>query len=203
MRRVLKIALATAAIGLGTMATPAFAAVTVVGPAATATTCLNFSFSGATETSCAGGYTGNLITGTSMTNSTGVAALSALGAGTTYLAQITNSSGFGGSGGNVIDFGTTLTGTVVIGIHYGGAGDSGGEATSFFAFNAGSGVSSITVTGRTGTQIPFGLSNAALFENGGPVPEPATWGMMLLGLAGIGVAVRRSKRRNPALLQIA
>ena len=33
------------------------------------------------------------------------------------------------------------------------------------------------------------------------VPEPSTWGMMLLGFAGIGFAMRR--RRQPALAQIA
>ena len=37
----------------------------------------------------------------------------------------------------------------------------------------------------------------------GVVPEPATWGMMLLGFAGIGMVVRRSRKRNPAMLQIA
>lgn len=37
----------------------------------------------------------------------------------------------------------------------------------------------------------------------GAVPEPGTWGLMLLGFAGIGMAVRRSRKRNPALLQIA
>jgi PEP-CTERM motif len=34
-----------------------------------------------------------------------------------------------------------------------------------------------------------------------PVPEPATWGMMLVGFAGIGMAMRR--RRQPALAQLA
>ena len=33
------------------------------------------------------------------------------------------------------------------------------------------------------------------------VPEPATWGLMLLGFGGIGVALRR--RRKPALAQLA
>jgi hypothetical protein len=33
------------------------------------------------------------------------------------------------------------------------------------------------------------------------VPEPATWAMMLIGFAGIGMAMRR--RRNPALAQLA
>ena len=37
----------------------------------------------------------------------------------------------------------------------------------------------------------------------GAVPEPATWGLMLLGFSGIGMAIRRSRKRNPALLQIA
>ena len=36
----------------------------------------------------------------------------------------------------------------------------------------------------------------------GAVPEPATWGMMLLGFAGIGVAMRRRQRHNGPLMQI-
>ena len=35
----------------------------------------------------------------------------------------------------------------------------------------------------------------------GPVPEPATWAMMLVGFGGIGLAMRR--RRRPVLAQIA
>ena len=35
------------------------------------------------------------------------------------------------------------------------------------------------------------------------VPEPATWGLMLLGFAGVGVAMRRSRKRKPALMQLA
>ena len=34
-----------------------------------------------------------------------------------------------------------------------------------------------------------------------PVPEPATWAMMLLGFGAVGFAMRR--RRRPALLQVA
>jgi hypothetical protein len=37
----------------------------------------------------------------------------------------------------------------------------------------------------------------------GAVPEPATWGMMLLGFAGIGMAMRRGRKQSGRLLQIA
>jgi hypothetical protein len=48
-----------------------------------------------------------------------------------------------------------------------------------------------------------GVSHVALFDNGGaPVPEPATWALMLLGFGGIGFAMRRG-RRNLALQQLA
>jgi hypothetical protein len=36
-----------------------------------------------------------------------------------------------------------------------------------------------------------------------PVPEPATWAMMLLGFGGIGMTMRRKQRRNGALMQVA
>lgn len=37
----------------------------------------------------------------------------------------------------------------------------------------------------------------------GGVPEPGTWALMLLGFAGVGVAMRRSRRRQPGLMQVA
>ncbi len=47
------------------------------------------------------------------------------------------------------------------------------------------------------TQNAFEIDNLAI----GAVPEPATWAMMLLGFAGIGVSLRR--RRKPVLAQLA
>ena len=35
------------------------------------------------------------------------------------------------------------------------------------------------------------------------LPEPGTWGLMLLGFAGVGVAMRRSRTSKPALMQLA
>ena len=37
----------------------------------------------------------------------------------------------------------------------------------------------------------------------GTVPEPATWAMMLVGFAGIGLSLRRRKRSSAALRQLA
>jgi hypothetical protein len=55
--------------------------------------------------------------------------------------------------------------------------------------------SSFQVTRFEGTQIVASVTGA--------VPEPATWAMMLLGFGGIGMALRRSKRRRRALMQFA
>lgn len=40
-------------------------------------------------------------------------------------------------------------------------------------------------------------------QNGNPVPEPATWAMMLMGFGATGVAMRRSRRRKGLITQIA
>jgi hypothetical protein len=36
-----------------------------------------------------------------------------------------------------------------------------------------------------------------------PVPEPATWALMLLGFGGVGMAMRRSRRNSRTLMQVA
>jgi hypothetical protein len=48
-------------------------------------------------------------------------------------------------------------------------------------------------------------NSAAILETGGvtPVPEPATWAMMLVGFGATGLAMRRSRRRKTTLAQIA
>jgi hypothetical protein len=42
-------------------------------------------------------------------------------------------------------------------------------------------------------------NSGAILETKPPVPEPATWAMMLLGFAGIGFAVRRARTTKPAI----
>lgn len=47
------------------------------------------------------------------------------------------------------------------------------------------------------------LGGSITIRSANVVPEPATWGMMLLGFGAAGFALRRSRRRRPDLLQIA
>ena len=183
------LATAACAIALG-LSSPAAAVTYINTVPATATHCDTIGFTGISATSCDGGYIGNLLQGT--LQDPGLAALQALGySGTgTYLQKLDSLSG------NTIDFTTLLTGVTYIGIHYGGGGvGDNQEATSFFKFDAGAGVDSFTFNRN-------GLSNAVLFQTGG-VPEPATWALMLVGFAGMGTALRRSRKMNGGLPQIA
>lgn len=172
-------------LGVGLGAVPASAATVVVGPPATATSCSAISFTGITANACAGGYEKNLLKGT--VQDPGLAALKALGyvGDGSYLQKLDELSG------NSINFSSLLVGTTFIGIHYGGGGDEGGGATSFFRFDAGSGVDSFDFNRN-------GLSNAVLFRTGqmGAVPEPATWMFMLLGMTGVGFAMRRKDKQT-------
>lgn len=195
----LRRALIAGAALIGSLALPSMAQATVqVNPAATVSPCTNFTFS-VTITACAGGYSNNLLL-SSVTNSTGLAALAALGApstGTFLEAKLENLDSTTG----VINFTTMLTGMTVFAMHAGGAGD-GDQGTFFFQFDAGAGIDVITVTDRLNSNST-GLSNAALFQTGaGAVPEPGTWAMMLLGFGAMGVSLRR-RRQTQALLQAA
>ena len=50
--------------------------------------------------------------------------------------------------------------------------------------------------GATGSFIGEGtVNNGVISLNFRPVPEPATWAMMLVGFAGIGMAMRRMRAR--------
>jgi len=87
---------------------------------------------------------------------------------------------------------------------------SGAAVQLFFTPNAGTN----TLTLQTGNllanttyrfQYAANMGSAGSLSGNGTfypaVPEPATWGMMLLGFGGIGFAMRR--RRQPALAQLA
>ena len=59
-------------------------------------------------------------------------------------------------------------------------------------------------TGTWATNAQQGVSHIAFFGSPGTaVPEPATWAMMLLGFGAAGTALRRGRRKDSKLLQIA
>jgi hypothetical protein len=102
---------------------------------------------------------------------------------------------------------------------------------TFATSNAGNGVAGFTfvvddeqqayvnaILGGTAlNNIRIGLGATLLGETGGPdsftainlrtvplVPEPGTWAMMLLGFAGMGIAMRRNRRRSGStIMQLA
>lgn len=61
-------------------------------------------------------------------------------------------------------------------------------------------LNTIVVTGTTGGNAAF---SGNLSFTQGAVPEPGTWGLMLLGFAGAGWSLRRNRRRDSMLMQAA
>ena len=101
--------------------------------------------------------------------------------------------------GNVLNFGTTLFGQNLIGVHFGNNSDPANpppNVSAFYRFDFGNtGASSITFAPNAS-----GFSNAVLYTaTSGAVPEPATWAMMLLGFGIMGAGMKT--RRRPATLQ--
>jgi len=105
-------------------------------------------------------------------------------------------------GDATFDFGSlSLSGLTLFGAHFGNNTDSIlNNVTAFWLLDLGSNPTSIVsvIDGH-------GVSNAQIYATGvpGSVPEPATWAMMLVGFGGMGMALRRSRKHNGALLQIA
>jgi hypothetical protein len=206
-------ALATAALGLA--ATPALA-----DPGPIVDPCSAIYVQGAIA--CQGYYGGNLITGTtgSATTADELAIINLLlnGTAATNDSLPTNNTGdynppYTGldfdtvlgaltdlNGTATLNFGSlNLTGLVIMGAHFGNNIDSDvNNVTAFWLINLGD-----TVTNTITLSNGAGSSNAQIFATDRAVPEPATWAMMLLGFGGIGMAMRRSRRRNPALMQVA
>ncbi|MDB5465065.1 MAG: hypothetical protein JWP23_3454 [Phenylobacterium sp.] len=89
-------------------------------------------------------------------------------------------------------FTTSLNGITFIGLHFGGGTTSpvpGEDTTAFYRLDAGTDLHTI--------QLHYGSSSdAKLYSTGGGgvVPEPATWAMMIMGLGGLGAALRQRRR---------
>lgn len=165
-------------------ASPAFAAVPMTCTASE--TLLTASNGGTSATSCAGWFDGNALDNSPADVQTQTDALAALGF---TFADFNNYTKVETNGGTVLNFGTPLFGNTIIGIHFGN-GSSVGNSTGFFQFNFTQPTNSINL-GITAA------SDAVLYTTvPSAVPEPATWAMMLLGFAAIGMAMRRRPTRS-------
>jgi hypothetical protein len=67
---------------------------------------------------------------------------------------------------------------------------AGGEATLFLGNNA------FTTLGEHSSLAPGGSTLDVELVSATAVPEPATWALMLSGLGGMGLVVRRMKRKQ-------
>ena len=184
MRFILSAAIAMSTLSL---AVPASAAQPVLSP------CNSVADINPDAVSCHA-FSNNLVSGTALTDSAALNYAASVGySGDGTFAEVLQ----GLSGQSVIDFLNPLKGINYILIHYGAAG-AGAEGTSLYKVDGGStGISSFTF-------VRGGLSNAALLGPvGGAVPEPATWALMLFGFGGMGVALRRGRRNQVRLAQIA
>lgn len=153
-----------------------------------------------TATSCTGFYEGNLVNGSTLAQQASALntflGTSFSAATLTVLETLPLLTGQPGA-----DFATALYGDTVVGFHVGAAkgqkGSVGYQGTAFYRFDAGNLVGGLD-------KIAFnraGLSNARLYSTGKfvrtAVPEPATWGMMLVGFGIVGSTLRR--RRSYAI----
>ena len=150
---------------------------------------------------CAGYFSGNLINGSAADIANQTEALAELGFawdGDWNAAELTKILTL--TGGNQLNFGTTLFGQTIIGAHFGNVSGDAGNVSVFWLFDFGTEGADFVVL-----DDPTGFSNAVLYTTGTPpgVPEPATWAMMLFGFGAAGVALRRSRRRTPKLMQLA
>lgn len=135
---------------------------------------------------CAGWYDGNLLnnSGTHVQDQADALKLLGFTWDKNWTAIDATKIGVGGDG-FTYNFPGLLNGIAYIGIHKGKGGQDGFESTAFFKINA-SNLDTFKLDLKGG-------SDAVLYFNNG-VPEPATWGMMILGIGFAGAAMRRSKQ---------
>ena len=184
----MKIRLLIAASALAMSLAAAGTASAVVLPPVT-TACSGSDFSGASIQACQGFFGGNLLN--SANTAVDQLALANLGFTWNGSTVVEKLEGLGGANPT---FSPTLAGISYIGVHWGNGGDSPG-GTAFYRINAGAGLSTLTLN------VPFqATSNLWVFGTGaGGVPEPASWAMMILGMGGVGAALRNRRRLPMAL----
>jgi hypothetical protein len=144
---------------------------------------------------CLGFYGGQYLSGNAGDVAVQKEALGLLGFvwdGTTVVEE------FSGLSGSDPTFLTSLNGVSWLAIHWGGGADSplpnGGSSTSFYRFDAGTDLHTVVLNYGSSSDAKLYFTGN---ENpgGGPVPEPATWAMMLVGFGGMGAVLRRNRRQ--------
>ena len=172
---------------------PASAALTVVAPCDATRPDPN-------AIDCGGYYDGNLNSNSPTAEADLQQALDdLLGAGVIdyEFTAVEGTKDFFDAAGGILTFDEALFGTQVFSLHFGGAGEFANDVTVLYLFDFG------TEGGTSVNLNQDGFSNGIIITPPGGVPEPATWGMMLLGFGAAGTALRRSRRRNAGLLQLA
>ena len=150
---------------------------------------------------CAGYYSGNLLNGSAEDIANQQAAIDSLPGDFQFDGDwnaLADNTILTLTNGNQLNFGETMFGLTIIGAHFGNVAGDAGNVSVFWLFDFGTeGADFVTL------DDPTGWSNATLYTTGSGVPEPATWGMMLLGFGAAGTAMRRSRRKTALLAQIA
>lgn len=191
-----KIILALSAIASVALASPAYATIEVSAP--TNVGCASGPLAPPAD-KCAGYYDNNQFSMANVAQQQSAIDL-LLGAGNyTVDWNALTGAGLVVSGSDLTALNNLLAGAggqVLLGLHWGNVPGAAGNVSAFYLWdNATAGSIHLTDT--------QGYSNAVLYRSTGAVPEPATWAMMLLGFGGIGMAMRRSRRGNGVLMQVA
>lgn len=193
MRRMMVGALASVAMSLAVQPSPVTAATLITGAGACNQTSTTLPASASGNYSACVGYSGNLLNQNSIADIN--TALDVL-VGGNYSPDVVWSaleptesliSGNGNDANGLITFAHALTGNVILGVHFGAANSGAPQRTQFYSFNFAAPTTQLYLN----TQ---GFSVGVLIPGVGTVPEPASWAMMLLGFAGIGVALRRRRQ---------